>query len=649
MRRVFIHTVVPVRSIAALTVLLSLFGPSGCSSDGGSEQGPNVSPVLETDRQASATIGMEGGSIEATGSDSTQYTLTIPAEALIADTEITITPILDIPDLPMSGGLVGGAHFEPSGLELFRTATLRVALPTALDLGSDALLAGFAYDGDGNNLALGIAEAESDAFTLPILHFSGGGSGSATPSSLKESFAAGTADAFIAEVLEAFDKLDDPAIESSVRRWYEQLVRPALQAAVSSDQALERALREYRRWLLVAVDGGLVEVSDLVSDSQPLVAAALSDAIARANDLCERQESFAEAEKALTWLLRAEGVLPEGVLAANQLDRDTVLADLCLQVVFESTSFPQAPVIGRAATLSGVVGYAFGGGATQFAAGMDAGIEATGASPANSIVMMNASGEFEQTLTPTDPGVSIEINACIGNVAGSGPATGSLVCQDAFIVRGLVVSPASVTLAPGGSQPFTAQLLGIDEPVTWSADGGTVDANGLYVAGSSAGTFTVTATSIADANLVDTARVTVEGDPVDPITTAYLGAGACFDIDRQSDPSPSGMVVIQAGTQLEIYFPRVVPDSADLPYSTDCIGDDSVYQATISGGSFSGSTNDCTRGPCTISGTLSGDMISGRAFWQGDCECYTDFEATITDKCVVLGLGSPSFRLACQP
>jgi hypothetical protein len=627
-----------------------LVTPSGCSNDsGGSEQGPNVSPVLETDRQSSATIGMEGGSIEATGSDGTQYTLTIPAEALITDTEITITPILDIPDLPMSGGLVGGAHFEPSGLELFRTATLRVALPSALDLGSDALLAGFTYDGDGKNLALGIAEAEADALTLPILHFSGGGSGSATPLDLEGTFAAGTADAFSAEVLESFDKGDFTTLDSSVRRWYEQLVKPALQAAVSSDQALERALREYRRWFLVAVVSGYVDVSDLVSDSQPLAAAALSDAIARANDLCKRQESFAEAEKALTWLLRAERALPESVLAANQLDRDTVRADLCLQVVFESTSFPQAPVISQAATLSGVVGYAFGGGATQFAAGMDARIGATGASPANSLVMTNASGEFEQTLTPMDPGVTIEIKACIGNAAGSGPATGSLICQDAFIVRGLVVSPASVTLAPAASQQFTAQLLGIDEPVTWSADGGTVDANGLYVAGSSAGAFTVTATSIADPNLVDTARVTVEGDPVDPVTTAYLGTGACFDIDFQSDPSPSGIAVIQTGNQLEIYFPRVVPDSADLPYSTDCIGNDSVYQATISGGSFSGSTNDCTRGPCTISGTLSGDTISGRAFWQGDCECYTDFEATITDNCVVLGLGSPSPRLACQP
>jgi len=235
--------------LAGFIAAFVLVTPSGCSNDsGGSEQGPNVSPVLETDRQSSATIGMEGGSIEATGSDGTQYTLTIPAEALITDTEITITPILDIPDLPMSGGLVGGAHFEPSGLELFRTATLRVALPSALDLGSDALLAGFTYDGDGKNLALGIAEAEADAFTLPILHFSGGGSGSATPSDLEETFAAGTADAFSAEVLESFDKGDFTTLDSSVRRWYEQLVKPALQAAVSSDQALERALREYRRW-----------------------------------------------------------------------------------------------------------------------------------------------------------------------------------------------------------------------------------------------------------------------------------------------------------------------------------------------------------------------------------------------------------------
>ena len=396
------------------------------------------------------------------------------------------------------------------------------------------------------------------------------------------------------------DKIDIAAIESSVRRWYDQRIKPALQAAVSNDAALERGLREYRRWLRARSYAALVALNDVLSESQSLAAAALSDAIARANDLCEQQESFAEAEKALTWLLRAEGVLPESVLAANQLDRDTVRADLCLQVVFESTSFPQAPVIGQAATLSGVVGYAFGGGATQFAAGMDAGIEATGASPANSIVMMNASGEFEQTLTPMDPGVTIEINACIGNVAGSGPATGSLVCQDAFIVRGLVIDPAEAALEPAGTQSFAALLGGQPTDVDWTATGGTIDGNGLYTAGTNTGEFTVTATSVADSSLRASATVTIDDNTTDDsrfrgvwqgtVTQTVTTTGKVETCEDLSPANPDSCVLFNFATPGSFTF---VPDSIEA-----CIlSQAACANKTYFGGEFSGDTfvGDVTR------------------------------------------------------
>ena len=108
---------------------------------------------------------------------------------------------------------------------------------------------------------------------------------------------------------------------------------------------------------------------------------------------------------------------------------------------------------------------------------------------------------------------------------------------------------------------------------------------------------------------------------------------------------------MQMGSQLQIEFPRVVPQST-TPYNTPCLSDDVVYLATISGDSFSGSTNDCSGGPCEISGTFDGSMISGRAVWDNictstrcpqGCDCYTDFEATVAPECVDL-----SDRLACE-
>jgi hypothetical protein len=73
------------------------------------------------------------------------------------------------------------------------------------------------------------------------------------------------------------------------------------------------------------------------------------------------------------------------------------------------------------------------------------------------------------------------------------------------------LSPGSVTLAPGGSQPFLAAVSGAtNTAVTWSATCGSIDASGNYTApGSAPASCTVTATSVADATKSATATITV--------------------------------------------------------------------------------------------------------------------------------------------
>ena len=68
------------------------------------------------------------------------------------------------------------------------------------------------------------------------------------------------------------------------------------------------------------------------------------------------------------------------------------------------------------------------------------------------------------------------------------------------------VSPSSVTLAPSGTQQFKAtDSAGL--AVTWSATGGTISSSGLYTAGSTTGTFKVTAKDSSGAT--GTAMVTI--------------------------------------------------------------------------------------------------------------------------------------------
>ncbi|MGH7559690.1 MAG: hypothetical protein ACRENB_01590, partial [Gemmatimonadales bacterium] len=79
-------------------------------------------------------------------------------------------------------------------------------------------------------------------------------------------------------------------------------------------------------------------------------------------------------------------------------------------------------------------------------------------------------------------------------------------------LTGIVTSPASATVLTGGAQQFTAQAQYSDGttgivPVTWSATGGTISSIGLYVAGSTPGTYRVISTE--QGGKADTSVVTV--------------------------------------------------------------------------------------------------------------------------------------------
>jgi hypothetical protein len=72
------------------------------------------------------------------------------------------------------------------------------------------------------------------------------------------------------------------------------------------------------------------------------------------------------------------------------------------------------------------------------------------------------------------------------------------------------VSPYTANIQTGGQQQFTASVLGTSNTgVAWKANGGTVTTSGLYTAPSTAGTYTVTATSVADSTKSASSTITV--------------------------------------------------------------------------------------------------------------------------------------------
>ncbi len=117
----------------------------------------------------------------------------------------------------------------------------------------------------------------------------------------------------------------------------------------------------------------------------------------------------------------------------------------------------------------------------------------------------------------------ISLVGCGSGSSNSGNGQGSL------IPPAVSVAPATVTLPTGGNQTFTATVIhNNNTAVTWSvkeAAGGTIDANGNYVAPNAAGTYHVVATSVVDTTKFATAAITVVPPVTISPTTATVVAG----------------------------------------------------------------------------------------------------------------------------
>jgi hypothetical protein len=147
-------------------------GPGDDPTDPGLPQQPNpadVTVTMDPGRIASARIPTTGGTIQATGADGTVYTLTIPADALVSDTTISMTPLTSVSGLDVSGGRFVGVQLEPDGLRFFQHATLQISPPE----GTRHSAVGFAYHGAGSEVYRVPLTTNPDLLEMHLLHFSG--------------------------------------------------------------------------------------------------------------------------------------------------------------------------------------------------------------------------------------------------------------------------------------------------------------------------------------------------------------------------------------------------------------------------------------------------------------------------------------------
>jgi hypothetical protein len=119
-------------------------------------------------------------------------------------------------------------------------------------------------------------------------------------------------------------------------------------------------------------------------------------------------------------------------------------------------------------------------------------------------------------LTATAAGMS----GCTGNAAARSPLSTSPSGTSSTGIS-VTISPTSSSSLTNGTLPFTATVQGTtNESIIWKASPGSITPSGVYTAPATAGTATVTATSVADPAKSASAIVTVTTTPANPVVTS---------------------------------------------------------------------------------------------------------------------------------
>lgn len=425
------------------------------------------------------TIGPDGGTVAVTRGTTT-FTLTVPAGALAAATEITLTPVTRLTGLPLSG-TAAAVRFAPEGLAFATPATLRIdGAPRGTLVGFDATSTGASFD---------VLRARRDGrrAEIAVEHFSTAGVASGDPAD----FAAA-----VAPIVNSLGNLTEGQIQTLVN---------------------------------------LVGVWDVTFPgfcaTQPVCGTAIDKA--RTSLAALVPSRCTTLKLAPTRLGVAEMFRLNGFGTALGLGENTTATDCALALM---TSVMQAAI--NAVTGGDPLGQSGREGEISAAAFPGADLDGAGSITHFEWLVLvatdaNLFGHFDlgqQGTAAIETGFdrirtqSLEIcetDRFAGRLRlekGRAYAQRMLIPtrQEEF-ARALdacrtdvTVTPANPTIATGSTQQFTATVTSdLNTAVTWSASGGTIDAGGLYTAPSLPGSYVVTATSVANPNRKGTATVTV--------------------------------------------------------------------------------------------------------------------------------------------
>ena len=305
---------------------------------GGTPTTPTVSVVLDAGNAATATIGVEGGTIVAHGAGGTTFTLTIPAGALLVPTRITVTPVTSMSGNEVAASSIATVQFAPDGLQFLRAGKLRIDLaskPTARAVG-----VGYTGAGEDFHLMPAVQGATAQSFELPISHFSAAGLANASPAAinaLAQQLAASAQSRLEQELGAALAKKNgEPLTDADVAQikgllgdYYTQVVKPRLMAAQTDDAQLSSAVQTYFSWERATELLGLGEdFTNARTEGRGLVVSAVVNHYRQAYGRCAEKRDFTQVAEMISVIrflelfgyanaLPAEGI--QGAMACAEM------------------------------------------------------------------------------------------------------------------------------------------------------------------------------------------------------------------------------------------------------------------------------------------------------------------------------------------
>lgn len=138
-------------------------------------KGLDVKVELDRKQSASGKVTPSGGTVSLTAADGSEFTLDVPANAVDADTAITMTAVTNVDGAPLDTKTPTAVQLEPSGLFFKQMATLTIVPAKEIPIKNQII---FGYEGDGKDYHLAVIDPKSKDIKIKLMRFSGAGVGS---------------------------------------------------------------------------------------------------------------------------------------------------------------------------------------------------------------------------------------------------------------------------------------------------------------------------------------------------------------------------------------------------------------------------------------------------------------------------------------